>query len=238
REVAAQLELREGDAALTNHPAFGGSHLPDITVLMPVHGVSGERLAWVAARAHHAEVGGPTPGSMNPQARSLVEEGVVLAPMKIINGGQTCFDELRERLSAPPHPSRAIDDNIADVQAALAALHAGTGAIRALGEALGAAAVLEGMEAISARSAEAMRRALARLGDGRWEAEERLDDGSPLRVRIDVAGGKATFDFAGSAPVHEGSRNATPAIVRSAVLYVLRLMIDEPLPLNEGLLRP
>lgn len=238
REVAAQLELREGDAALTNHPAFGGSHLPDITVLMPVHGVSGERLAWVAARAHHAEVGGPTPGSMNPQARSLAEEGVVLAPMKIINGGQTCFDDLRERLSAPPHPSRAVDDNIADVQAALAALHAGAGAIRALGEAMGAAAVLEGMEAISARSAEAMRRALARLGDGRWEAEERLDDGSPLRVRIDVAGGEATFDLAGSAPVHEGSRNATPAIVRSAVLYVLRLMIDEPLPLNEGLLRP
>jgi 5-oxoprolinase (ATP-hydrolysing) len=242
REVARRLELRPGDAALTNHPAFGGSHLPDLTVLMPVHADDGARLAWVAARAHHAEIGGVVPGSMNPGATSLADEGVAIAPMKIIEGGRPRLEALSALLASPAPPqraSRAIADNLADVHAALAALHAGARGIRMLATGNGGTpALLDGMEAISARSDAAMRRALVRCGDGRREAEERLDDGSPLRVRIDLAGGEAAFDFAGSAPVHPGARNATPAIVRSAVLYVLRLMIDEPLPLNEGLLRP
>ncbi|MDQ4077127.1 MAG: hydantoinase B/oxoprolinase family protein, partial [Chloroflexota bacterium] len=93
------------------------------------------------------------------------------------------------------------------------------------------------MDALTSRAERRIREALARLPDGRYEAEERLDDGSPLRVRIEIRGDHAVLDFSGSAPVHPGNLNATPAIVRSVVLYVLRLLVDEPLPLNEGLMR-
>src|SRR5690606_26187687 len=127
---------------------------------------------------------------------------------------------------------------LADVRAALAALHAGADAIRRLATATGPALLREGMSAITARSGDAIRRALARRGDEVCQGEELLDDGSPIRVRIEIDEGRAHFDFSGSAPVHPGARNATPAIVRSALLYVLRLMIDEALPLNEGLLQP
>jgi 5-oxoprolinase (ATP-hydrolysing) len=238
RSVRDALEIGRGDVAVTNHPGFGGSHLPDVTVIAPVLSQDGATVAWVANRAHHAEIGGTRPGSMPPDARSLAEEGVVMQPWLLVRDGRADWDALRDRLGNALHPSRSIEENVADLMAQVAAVRRGQALVEALVAAEGVGEVRAQMAALTARAERRIRDALAGLPDGEYAAVENLDDGSALSVRIRVVGDGAEFDFAGSAPVHPGNLNATPAIVRSAVLYVLRLLIGEPLPLNEGLLRP
>lgn len=237
RSVAAALPLQPGDVAVTNHPAFGGSHLPDVTVITPVHDGAGALLGYVASRAHHAEIGGTRPGSMPPDARTLAEEGVVIPPTLLVRGGEARWGELRSILTTAPYPTRAVEENLADLAAAVAANHRGAELLRALAKEHGSAAVAGYMDALKRRAERGVREALMALGDGVYEAEERLDDGAALRARIEISGGRAVIDFAGTADVHPGNLNATPAVVRSVVLYVLRLLVREPLPLNEGLLR-
>ncbi|SOD03139.1 5-oxoprolinase (ATP-hydrolysing) [bacterium JGI 053] len=237
RAVAAALPLGPGDVAVTNHPAFGGSHLPDVTVITPVHDGAGALLGYVASRAHHAEIGGTRPGSMPPDARTLAEEGVVIPPTLLVRAGEARWDEMRRILTDAPYPTRAVDENLADLAAALAANHRGAELLAGLAAEHGAAAVAGYMEALKRRAEAGVRDALEALDDGVYEAEERLDDGAVLHARVEIAGRGATIDFAGTAGVHPGNLNATPAIVRSVVLYVLRLLVREPLPLNEGLLR-
>jgi 5-oxoprolinase (ATP-hydrolysing) len=247
RLTAAALPLGPGDVAVTNHPGFGGSHLPDVTVVTPVFGdPAGAEgapplLGYVASRAHHAEIGGMRPGSMPPGARCLAEEGVVIAPTYLARRGEARWTELRRQLTAGPFPTRAVEENLADLRAAAAANHSGAEALRALardGDRDGRRTVAFYMEALKRRAEERLRAALSRLPRGSLEAAERLDDGSPIVVRIEIGPAGALVDFAGSAGIHPGNLNAPPAVVRSAVLYVLRLLVDEPLPLNEGLLRP
>jgi len=240
RSVARALELVPGDVIVTNSPAYGGSHLPDVTVVTPVHEQAGggPLLGYVASRAHHAEIGGTRPGSMPPDARCLAEEGVVLEPTRVIAGGKPRWDELRQRLCQAPYPSRNPEENLADLEAQVAANHRGAEALRSLAASHGRETVVTHMGILAGKAAERLGDALRRLGDGVYRAEERLDDGSPLVVTIEVEDGRARISFAGSAPVHPGNLNATPAVVRSAVLYVLRLLVAESLPLNEGLLRP
>jgi 5-oxoprolinase (ATP-hydrolysing) len=239
--VAATLApFRPGDVAVTNHPAYGGSHLPDVTVITPVFadgGATPELLGYAASRAHHAEIGGVRPGSMPPAARTLAEEGVVLEPQLLVRAGEPLWDEVRERLESGPHPSRAVEENLADLAAAIAANHRGAQGLTQLARQEGAEMLERTMLEIERRAAQRMAVALGRLPQGRHEAVERLDDGSELRVRFEKREERLAVDFTGSAGVHPGNLNATPAIVRSALLYVLRLLIDEPLPLNEGLLR-
>ncbi|HEX8274345.1 MAG TPA: hydantoinase B/oxoprolinase family protein [Longimicrobiaceae bacterium] len=237
RTVRTAVAMEPGDVVVTNHPGFGGSHLPDVTVITPVHDDAGRLLGYVASRAHHAEIGGARPGSMPPGATTLAEEGVVVRPTHLVRRGEARWEEMRRLLSSGPHPSRATDDNLADLAAAVAANHRGAELLRALAAEHGADRVARYMDGLQARAEARVREALARIPDGAYEAEERLDDGAPLRVRVEVAGDAARVDFAGTGPVHPGNLNATPAIVRSVVLYVLRLLVDEPLPLNEGLLR-
>jgi 5-oxoprolinase (ATP-hydrolysing) len=238
RTVAADITLRPGDVVATNHPAFGGSHLPDITTITPVHTDGGDLVGYVANRAHHAEIGGSRPGSMPPDARTLAEEGVVIAPVHLVRGGQANWPAVEAMFSAAPYPSRSVGDNIADLRAQVAANHRGAEQLRALVRKHGAEIVREQMEALTSRSEIGTRRALERIGDGVRTATETLDDGSRITVRITISEGGAEFDFTGTSGVHPGNLNATPAVVRSAILYVVRLLIDEPLPLNEGLLRP
>ncbi len=240
RRVVEALPLGPGDVAVTNHPAFGGSHLPDVTVVAPVfqEEAGGELLGYVANRAHHGEIGGIRPGSMPPAARHLIEEGVVLPPLLLVRGGEARWSAVRERLEALPYPSRAVGENLADLAAALAAARLGVVGLRQLAARHGAAAVRQWMAALADEAERRMRLALRALPDGERTAVERLDDGTPLQVALRVRGDTVEIDFTGSGGVHPGSFNATPAVVRSAVLYVLRLLIDEPLPLNEGLLRP
>ena len=238
REVRKFLELRPGDAVVTNHPGFGGSHLPDVTVVHPVFEADGTLLGHVASRAHHAEIGGCRPGSMPPDARRLAEEGVVIRPTYLVRDGVARWDELRRTLSGGPWPSRSVEENVADLNAALAANHRGAEALLALAKDHGGERVRHFMDALRQQAARRMEEALRALPATRREAQERLDDGTRLQVKIEVADGRARVDWSGSGSVHPGNLNATPAIVQSAVLYVLRLLLAEPLPLNEGLLEP
>jgi 5-oxoprolinase (ATP-hydrolysing) len=194
-------------------------------------------LGYVASRAHHAEIGGVRPGSMPPHATCLAEEGVVIPPSYVLRRNTPLWPEIRRRLETAEHPTRNIEDNLADLRAAVAANHAGAEALRGLARAFGAERVLHYMHELRALAASRVREALLCHGDGRFEATERLDDGTPLSVVIEIAGGRARFDFSGTGGVHPGNLNATPAIVHSAVIYLLRLLLRDGLPLNDGLLQ-
>jgi len=240
RSVAAAVEPRPGDTVVTNHPAFGGSHLPDVTLVTPVWADTGQTrpLAWVANRAHHAEIGGIQPGSVPARARRLTDEGVVIPPTRLVSRGETRWTEIETVLSSGPHPSRAVADNLADLHAAVAANRRGVAGVLGLADGHGAETVRRAMAALYRRAADLMRAALRRLPDGTSRAVQRLDDGTPIAVRFAVEGDRATIDLSGSGGVHPGNLNATPAIATSAVLYVLRLLVARPMPLNEGLLEP
>ena len=238
RALRSAIAMEPGDAVVTNHPAFGGSHLPDVTVVTPVHTDAGDLLGYVASRAHHAEIGGIAPGSMPPSARSLAEEGVVIPPVYLVRAGADQSQGVHRLLMQGAHPSRAPGENMADLAAQAAANQRGAEGLRALAGAMGAGALAAAMRGLQDRSEFRLREALKRLAGRRLRAGEQLDDGSPIRVDVAVdERGAASIDFAGSAPVHAGGFNATAGVVRSAVIYVLRLLIDEPLPLNEGLMR-
>jgi len=236
RGVRDTLDLAPGDVAVTNHPAHGGSHLPDVTVVMPVHLDDGRLLAYVANRAHHAEIGGVAPGSMPPAARSLAEEGVVIPPFLLFKGTVARWGKLRQLLADAPFPTRAMEENIADMNAAVAAVRAGADALLSLASEHGIEVVDRYMEALKHRAAERVRAALTKIPDGVYEAVEHLDDGSPLHARIHIKGEEGVIDFSGSAGVHPGNLNTTQAVVNSVVIYLLRVLVREPLPLNEGLM--
>jgi len=237
RSLIERFGMGEGDVVVTNHPSFGGSHLPDVTLVAPVH-LDGRRLGHVACRAHHAEIGGIRPGSMPPDAKTLAEEGVVLAPTRLVEGGRVWWEGVERLLMEGPYPTRGLDDNRADLHAMLAAVVRGRDALLRLAAAVGVDHVERYMDGLRALAARQVRQAFSGLGDGEYEGRQELDDGSPLVARLTVSGDRATLDFTGSAGVHPGSLNATPAIVRSVVMYVMRLLVDVDLPLNEGLLDP
>lgn len=233
REVAKAVAMGPGDTIITNHPAFGGSHLPDVTLITPVHNASGGLLGYIANRAHHAEIGGITPGSMPATATRLIQEGVIIAPRHLIRAGKSCFEEVSQLLTSAAHPTRNLADNLADLHAQLAANLHGAERLRALAD-----DSLPGvMQSILDHSAQVMRGQIDRLPDF-IAAVEKLDDGAQIAVTMRKQAGRLVLDFTGTSGVHPRNLNATTAIVRSAVLYVMRLMLQEDLPLNEGLLEP
>ncbi|MEN3940532.1 hydantoinase B/oxoprolinase family protein [Prosthecobacter sp. SYSU 5D2] len=236
REATRGFDLKPGDTLITNHPAFGGSHLPDVTLITPVFDEAAGLLGFVANRAHHAEIGGITPGSMPATAARLVEEGVVIAPQHLVQAGESCFENVASLLETSLYPTRNLADNVADLHAQLAANLLGVERFRALagGDSQG---LRDCLQAILAHSASVMRRQIPSIHDGL--AEQHLDDGSVLRVQVShPAPDRLRLDFTGTAAVHPRNLNATRAIVNSAVLYALRLLLQEDLPLNEGLLEP
>jgi 5-oxoprolinase (ATP-hydrolysing) len=241
RAVVAHLgELEKGEAAITNHPAFGGSHLPDVTIVQPAHDEAGVLIGYVASRAHHAEIGGLTPGSMPPNARSLAEEGVPIAPLKLVEGGAARFDRLEALLTEHAHPTRALRDNLADVRAALAAGRRAVEALRACARETSTAAVHDAMGWIVGHAERVVREKTAGLGLPAGALEQVMDDGARIVVRLSRGEeGRLRIDFSGTSAQREGeggNTNAPLAVVRSAVAYVLRVLMDEPLPLNDGLL--
>ena len=237
REVVQRIELGVGDVVITNDPGAGGSHLPDVTVIAPVHDRDAKLLGYVANRAHHAELGGMAPGSMPASATCLAEEGVLISPMLLVEKGRARLDRLEALLRDAPYPSRRPEDNLADAEAQLAACHFGRDALVKLADGFGADEVRRRLSEVVERSARLMRDHLEGPIELRG-AEGVLDDGRILKVRITSGDGRMLVDFTGSADEHPGNLNATPAIVRSVLLYVLRLWLKDDVPLNEGLLAP
>ncbi|MDB4549027.1 hydantoinase B/oxoprolinase family protein, partial [Akkermansiaceae bacterium] len=221
RKVSVDRTWEEGNTVVVNHPAFGGSHLPDVTVISPVF-VGDQLLGFVANRAHHAEIGGKTPGSMPPDGRCLADEGIVIPPTSIESIGDEFFRD-----------SRSPADNLADLKAQVVANRYGVKALRKLADQSSVKVVVFHMRSVYGRSSMLLARALEEFGEA--SAEDKMDDGSVIRVKISKDE-KLVVDFSGSADVHPGNLNATPAIVRSAVLYALRLWVRTDVPLNEGLL--
>ncbi|RMD68832.1 MAG: 5-oxoprolinase, partial [Bacteroidetes bacterium] len=235
RLVLEALPLQPGDVVITNHPKYGGSHLPDITLLAGVWH-EGRLLGYVVNRAHHADVGGKRPGSMPPDARTLAEEGVVIPPTYLARGGEVRWHELERLLSGGPWPVRMLHENLADINAALAALRTGQERLVALARSEGIERTLHYMQALRQATAAAFAESWRRWDGRTFEAEEQLDDGTPIRVRIEVRLPQIVFDFTGTGPVHAGNLNANIAILHSVVIYVLRLACGHAVPLNEGLM--
>lgn len=236
RSVMKTLPLKDGDVIITNHPAFGGSHLPDITLIRPVF-FRKQLVGFVANRAHHAEIGGKKPGSMPADATCLEEEGVVIAPQYLVKGGVPQWEKLESLFSNGPYPTRALQENLADLNGALASLVLGAEALKHYCQQFGLPTVQHYMQLLKQHAAMLMHQKIKSFGNRTFKAKELLDDGAPLQVSIFKKGKTLHFDFTGSANVQPGNLNATVAIVNSVVLYVLRLWVNELVPLNEGLLK-
>ena len=249
RLVLAKLPLESGDVIITNHPKYGGSHLPDVTLLSGVFTDENQLIGYVINRAHHAEIGGKVPGSMPPDAVSLVEEGVVLEPMYVVKNGQFLWDtNLATRFTNAPYPTRALAENRADIEAALASLQAGENSLQVLVRQHGLATVQHYMDRLQQSATDAMSTVLTPLAGQIYTADESLDDGHHIQLTIRVETDEPTingsgkqqiqFDFSGTSSVHPHNLNANVSILYSAVLYVLRLWCGRDIPLNEGLMAP
>jgi 5-oxoprolinase (ATP-hydrolysing) len=242
--VAAVLEahgedLRPGDAFLLNSPYHGGTHLPDMTVVTPVFDAAGERVHFfTASRAHHADVGGITPGSMPPGSRDIAEEGVLIEPVRIVRDGIFAADSVRRLLAGAARPARNPEQNLADLRAQLAANARGIRELQRAAAMHGWPALLAYMGHVQDNAEACMRRAVRRLRDGHFRYE--MDSGQQVAVsiRVDREAGTATVDFTGTSAQQPNNFNAPRAVTVAAVLYVFRTLVDEPIPLNAGCLRP
>ncbi|MFT4198371.1 MAG: hydantoinase B/oxoprolinase family protein [Pseudoxanthomonas sp.] len=231
--------LKPGDMVALNNPFDGGTHLPDVTVIAPVFDEAGRELRFfVGNRAHHADIGGSTPGSTPPDSRTLEDEGVVIDDFLVLDGGAFREAGFRALLAGACWPARQPDVNVADIRAQIAANRTGIGELRALLAGSGWPQVRAYMGHVMANAEESIRRVVAGLDDGEFAYP--MDDGGVLKVavRVDRARREATIDFRGSSAQREGNFNAPPAIVRAVVLYVFRCQVGEAIPLNEGCLHP
>jgi len=231
--------ILRGDAYVLNDPYRGGTHLPDITVIVPVfYGEENEPAAFVAARGHHADIGGIAPGSMPPDSRSIDQEGVMIDNQLLVDEGHFREAQMRALLASGDWPARNADRNISDLKAQLAACVRGAEVLAATARDQGAEVVAAYMRHVLANAEESVRRLLDRLDDGEFDYE--MDNGAHVRVKIaiDKAARSATFDFTGTSDQLPDNFNAPYSIVRAASLYVLRTLIDDAIPMNDGCLRP
>jgi 5-oxoprolinase (ATP-hydrolysing) len=232
-------ELKPGDSYMLNAPYNGGTHLPDITVVTPVFGENGpDLLFFVAARGHHADIGGIAPGSMSPKATRIEEEGVYIDPVKLVARGRFREEAVQELLTKALYPARNPGQNIADLKAQVAADEKGAAELAKMVRHYGLATVRAYMGHVQDNAAEAVSRVIAKLKTSRFEVE--TDQGSVIKVaiKIDKKGRKATVDFTGTSAQVTNAFNAPEPITRACVLYVFRTLVDEEIPLNAGCLRP
>jgi 5-oxoprolinase (ATP-hydrolysing) len=230
--------MRRGDVYMLNAPYNGGTHLPDITVIMPVFLDADDVPAFfVAARGHHADVGGITPGSMPPSSKTVEEEGVLVDDFLLIDAGRL-RDETRDLFGSGRWPSRNVDQNMADLKAQIASCARGGDELRRMVAEFGRPVVAAYMGHVQDNAEEAVRRAIAALKPGSFALE--MDDGAVIRVRIDVdpVARNAVVDFTGTSGQLPNNFNAPLSIARAATLYVFRTLVDDAIPLNEGCLKP
>ncbi|MDH3624060.1 MAG: hydantoinase B/oxoprolinase family protein [Myxococcales bacterium] len=236
--LSAHPNTSPGDVYVTNDPAAGGSHLPDITVVTPAHDELGRLRFVVASRGHHADVGGLTPGSMPPFSTRLDEEGVVFRSLRIVEDGKLDEELLARVLTTGAHPARRPNENLADLQAQIAANEKGVQLLADLLDRYGLNVVAAYMQHIQDNAADLTASAIEDLDDGVHAFEDRLDDGTRVAVRVTVRGRTMEIDFEGTDPAVDGNLNTPKAVTVAAVLYVLRVLVGKPIPLNSGCLRP
>ena len=236
-----------GDAFVHNAPYNGGTHLPDVTVVLPVfHDGSDKPIAYVAARGHHADIGGISPGSMPPFSHTIDEEGVLFDALPLVGAGQFLEKEIRAHLtgktSSSARPSargaRNPDQNLRDLKAQVAACSKGAADLARAANAYGLNTLTAYMGFVQDNAERFVRAAIGALKDGAFTCE--MDDGSRISVAVTVdrAQGSAIVDFAGTSAQHAGNLNAPRAVTRAAVLYVFRTLVDADIPMNAGCLRP
>jgi 5-oxoprolinase (ATP-hydrolysing) len=242
--------IEPGDIYLTNNPYRGGSHLPDMTVICPVFSEERKLIFFTAARGHHSDVGGMTPGSMPPSASHIDEEGVLIDNVLLVRNDHFREGELKDILLNHSYPARNIAERISDCRAQVAACHKGVIELQRIIERYGLGTVQDYMHHIQENSEYSVKKALCRFiedsGSFQSAFEDSLDDGTAVKATISIEGGwnppetlKATIDFSGTGEQHmHDNLNAPASVTRSAVLYVLRALIDRSIPLNSGCLKP
>ena len=231
--------IRAGNVYMLNTPYNGGSHLPDVTVVTPVIGEDQHSILFlVACRAHHADIGGISPGSMPARSTTIHEEGVLFDNFLLVSGHQFREDELQARLLSGPNPARNAAQNIADLRAQIAANERGVQELLAMVGHFGLAAVQAYMGHLQVNAEESVRAVIGELSDGEFCLE--MDGGEVIRVKItvDTLRREALIDFTGTSPQSPGNFNAPIAVTRAAVLYVFRSLIAKNIPLNGGCLKP
>jgi N-methylhydantoinase B len=241
RAVLALAPFRAGDVLALNDPFLGGTHLPDLTTVAPVFAADAEEgmtpIGFVATRAHHADIGGMAPGSM-PVATELLQEGLVIPPLRLVDGG--ALNEAA--LALIVRNSRAPEERRGDLRAQLAATALGARRMQETARRFGVAELAARTAALLAHGERTVRAVIAGIPDGRYEAEDHLEvgeDGLAIRLTLTVEGEQATFDFTDSdAETAESSLNAVAAVTRSACYYVMRCLAGPDAPANEGCYRP
>jgi 5-oxoprolinase (ATP-hydrolysing) len=231
--------IKPGDAYLINAPYNGGTHIPDLTVCMPVFdSARREILFWVASRGHHADIGGIAPGSMSPIATTIDEEGIYIDNFKLVDRGKFRERELYELLTKAQYPARNPLQNVNDLKAQIAACEKGAQEMRKMVAQFSLKVVHAYMKHVQDNADESVRRVIERLHDSSFSYE--ADQGNVVAVKITVDKKKreATVDFTGTSPQQGSNFNAPEPVTRAAVLYVFRVMVDDDIPMNAGCLRP
>jgi 5-oxoprolinase (ATP-hydrolysing) len=231
-------KLKPGDVYMLNAPYNGGTHLPDITVVTPVFGEnSPDLLFFVAARGHHADIGGIAPGSMSPEARRIEEEGVYIDPFKLVAKGRFREEKVLKLLTEAPCPARNPAQNIADLKAQVAANEKGVVELRKMVRHYGLATVQAYMRHVQDNAAQSVARVIAKLKTSRFAVE--TDQGNTIKVaiKVDRKAKKAIVDFTGTSDQTGDTFNAPEPITRACVLYIFRTLVDDDIPLNAGCLR-
>ncbi len=231
--------MKPGDVYMLNAPYNGGTHLPDITVVTPVfNGGAGEILFYVASRGHHADIGGIAPGSMSPRATTIEEEGVLIDDFVLVENGRFREAETLALLTGARYPARNPQQNIGDLKAQVAANARGAAELNRMIEQFGLDVVRAYMGHVQDNAEESVRRLIARLNDGRFRVETDGGWAVEVSITVDRDARSATIDFSGTSAQQPTNFNAPEPVTRAAVLYVFRVMVDEPIPLNAGCLRP
>ncbi len=228
-----------GDVFMLNTPYNGGTHLPDVTVITPVFDEAGEDiLFYVAARGHHADIGGTTPGSVPPDSKHIDEEGVLIDNFQLVSGGRLLEKETEALFTGAPYPTRNFKNNLADLKAHIAGNEKGVQELRKMVAHFGLDVVHAYMKHVQDNAEECVRRVLGVLTDGSYEYE--MDSGARICVDIEVdrENREAIIDFTGTSPQQNSNFNAPSSVCMAAVLYVFRLMVDDEIPLNAGCLKP
>ncbi len=231
--------MKPGDAFVLNAPYAGGTHIPDVTVVKPIF-LEGETtpLFYTAARGHHADIGGITPGSMPPFSTHISEEGVLLDNVQLVREGVFLEDELTHILTHDAHPVRNVAQNIGDLRAQVASCNKGANELIKMVEHFGRDVVVAYMNHVQDNAEESVRRAIHKLTDGEFGVD--LDDGSHIHVKVSInrAERSATVDFTGTSAQRPSNFNAPRSVSRAVVLYVFRTLVDDEIPMNAGCLKP